>query len=102
MYLLNMSFISSDKVRRINAFTILTLLPRLPVDLAVKYFEELMRHVVFETKSDKLRQDTPVQKKTSIFKDFETFSRRKGALREKQLYNDVRLADYFRRQMTVA
>ena len=97
-----MGFISSEKVRRINAFTILTLLPKLPVDLSVKYFEELMRHVVYETKSDKLRQDGPIQqKKTTIFKDFETFSKRKGLLREKQLYNEVKLAEYFRKQMSV-
>lgn len=94
-----MTFISSDKVRRINAFTILVLLEKLPVALSGGYFEELMRHTVYEVKGERVRIANPAManaQKAAAFKDFETYSKRKGALREKQLYQDVRLDEFFK------
>ena len=102
MYLLNMNFISSDKVRRMNAFTVLLLLSKLPLDLLICHFEELMKHVVFEVKAEKFKQLKGQTGKFGMaFKDVENYSKRKGLLREKQLYQEVQLDVFFKTQIAV-
>lgn len=100
-FLLNMNFISSEKVRRLNAFAILVLLNNLPANLSTHYFEQFMRHVVFEVKSEKFRVSNQNNGKIHDFRDIESFSKRKGALREKQLYHDIQLDTFFKTQISV-
>ena len=103
MYLLNMNFISSDKVRRMNAFTILVLLSKLPTHLLLANFDELMKHVVFEVKSEKFKNSKVQPVKFGMaFKDVENYSKRKGLLREKQLYQDMQLDVFFKAQIGVS
>ena len=101
MFIANMSFLSSEKVRRLNALTILILLLKIPVEVSTKYFEPLMKNVVYEVKQERMKVAVNSSMANRFSKRMEVFSKRKAALREKQLYQNVKLDEYFKTQMTV-
>lgn len=99
---MNMDFIHSDKVRRINALTILLVISKIPTDLVIRNFESLMKHVVFEARGEKIKKVSNEKMNTRFLKKADLFSKRKAVLREKQLYQNIKLDVYFKVQMTVS